>query len=348
MSTPPKKRTLRSPTASPSPTTRRPKKLSHTKEELEVQIAASEAEVKKSVQNFLKALDSEKDSELKNNLIVWVMEMDQTIRVEGYGLRQPPGGIGKYGSCGHPSSLTLKLTGVMLDRLAQMLYQGLKSWTLLKSSLASVLPSPHEFAIKKVWKEVQAHQSEILCRRPTERTGLPLSTLHDVFRQFQRDVTMPFHPSPDSMPAAHAAKLLVLRMCDAFNNEGSRSSAFNECLRLLFTSDRWISQYWVSPEFEVSRSVIDAAYLFGGEMIPFILREDKDEVGSSGDPSMQLARGYHMFVKTLRDRKVPWALNTLDHGAPTFLISVLGESNLQFISWLKTYRGYVAHFWWLF
>jgi len=59
---------------------------------------------------------------------------------------------------------------------------------------------------------------------------------------------------------------------------------------------------------------------------------DKDEAGIGGDPYMQIARAYHMYVKDLKDEKKDEVLNALAHGAPTFLISVLGKLGLPAIS----------------
>jgi len=76
-------------------------------------------------------------------------------------------------------------------------------------------------------------------------------------------------------------------------------------------------------------------YRFGCDRIPSILRVDKDEVGGSptgevwgaeGDPYMHISRAYHVWVENLKKERDDEVKNALAHGAPTFLLCVMGKS----------------------
>ena len=316
------------------------KQISRT-EELEIQLADVEARAQDLGEAIFEALDLEvQPPQFGSKLITWVAEMKLARKdfCEDDELRPPPNQIDHYGSCGQPLSLSLKLTGVMLANLAQKLYHLVQKCIELKAALNDMLPDPSEYAFKDAWRDAQAKKSDILCLRPPERTGLPLSTLHDAFRQFERDATIPFHLSADSetTSAARAASLLVHEMGNAFDDEmvddeEVRSEAIERCLKPVFP-------YFWSKEIHCQAAsqlipnshTIDIATSYrstSGSVT--ILRVDKDEPGSDGDPYMQISRGYHMFVEMLKDRGSDEDLNTLAHGAPTFLICFLGKPGLH-------------------
>ena len=81
-------------------------------------------------------------------------------------------------------------------------------------------------------------------------------------------------------------------------------------------------------------------YRFGCDAIPSILRVDKDEVGGSpstgsgvwaagaGDLYMHISRAYHVWVEKLKKERDEGVKNALAHGAPTFLLCVMGKSSL--------------------
>ncbi|OBZ78427.1 hypothetical protein A0H81_02391 [Grifola frondosa] len=62
----------------------------------------------------------------------------------------------------------------------------------LQGKVMDALPSPSYFARPDVWPVAQAKHGAILCLRPVEKRGLPLSTLHDVFRKFRTRLNAPF------------------------------------------------------------------------------------------------------------------------------------------------------------
>jgi len=65
---------------------------------------------------------------------------------------------------------------------------------------------------------------------------------------------------------------------------------------------------------------------------------------------MQIARDYDLFVRMLIESTETAAINFLSHGAPCFLICVLGTYYciliiaLTVLSWPKTH---VIHMWWI-
>ena len=239
----------------------------------------------------------------------------------------------------------------MLANLAQKLYHLVQKCIELKAALSTMLPDPSEYAFGEVWQRAQAKQPDILCLRPPERTGLPLSTLHDAFRQFERDATIPFHLSADSetISAACAASFLVHKMGESFVDEEARSVAIERCLNPIFP-DFWSKEtyYQAASQLIPNSHTIEIATSYrSASGTVTVLRVDKDELGSDGDPYMQISRGYHMFIEILKDRGSDNDLNTLSHGAPTFLICFFGESDLSVTSWLKVHRPYFVGFWWV-
>ena len=201
-------------------------------------------------------------------------------------------------------------------------------WVELQKTLASIRAPPSQFA-NSAWPGEQAKYSDILCLRPPERTGVPLSTLHEAFHRFQHDAMVPFQESADTIPAARAAGSLARTMGHSFEDKTDRTDAFNLCIDPLFTLNYWRMQVPVSPTSERCSGTIDAAFYIGDSLAATVLREDKKELGHAGDPYMQIARGYHMYVKMLEDRKKEPAINViLAHGVPMFLLCVQGKVSL--------------------
>ena len=218
--------------------------------------------------------------------------------------------------------------------LASEIYNIAKKYAELAVAIGEVRLSPSQFGI--AWALEQEKHSDILCMRPTERTGLSLSTLHEAFYQFQQLVNTTFQESPErpeTIAVAQAADSLTRAMGNPFETETKRTKDFNTCLGPLFASNCWTMQVSVDPSSEQCNGVIDAAFRFhysDPSAVAIVLREDKREPGSDGDPYMQIARGYHLYAKALEDRKVEPAVNTvLSHGAPMFLLCVQGEVGLR-------------------
>jgi len=171
--------------------------------------------------------------------------------------------------------------------------------------------------------------------RPVERIGVPLSTLHDAFYRFQREARMEFQESPETASAASAASWLCRKMGEAYEEGGDidRTRAFNCCIDPLFTTRRWERDVRVNPNSEKCSGIIDAVYYNDRTFsVPVILRKDKRELGHDGDPYMEITRLYHMYVKTLQEKKDKRQVQAaLAHGAPMFLLCVQGEIGLLFL-----------------
>jgi len=201
----------------------------------------------------------------------------------------------------------------VLDDLAKQLYFLAKS----KMAIASMRSPPSEFALS--WAE---EHLDILCMRPTERTGIPLETLHETFYRFRCQAKKPFEESAQTISSARTARCLVRTMGDAFDDEESQTQLFDDCIETLFP---WKMGVSVSPKSERCQGRIDASFTLHGFAVAAILREDKNEPGHGGDPYMQLARGYHMYVEQLKDSTDSDAMLALAHGVPMFLLCVQGR-----------------------
>ena len=172
--------------------------------------------------------------------------------------------------------------------------------------------------------------------RPVERIGVPLSTLHDAFYHFQRETKMEFQESPETIPAAIAASWLCQKMGDTYEdgNDINRTVAFNRCVHTLFPSRRWKMDILANSTSEKWSGTIDAVFSQDTFSAPVILRQDKREMGRDGDSYMEITRLYHMYVKTLQEKKdEPHVQAALAHGAPMFLLCIQGEISPLFNSY---------------
>ena len=179
------------------------------------------------------------------------------------------------------------------------------------------LPPPSEYA--HTWAEWQGRTKTILCLRPTERQGLPLPLLDDAFCQFKREATKPV--SDRKLEAAAVARRVATTLCQSmgepFENEGARGTKFVECLKPLFGTGDWTKQFYIDPPTETRTAKVDGCFRING--VVYILREDKIENGEAHDAYMQIVRDFHMYVENLREDDP-----TLQSGAPTFLVCVIG------------------------
>ncbi|OBZ78364.1 hypothetical protein A0H81_02639 [Grifola frondosa] len=148
---------------------------------------------------------------------------------------------------------------------------------------------------------MQAGSDAILCLRPVEKRGLPLSTLHDVFRKFRLRLNTPLPEGSAAGPALRAATVLCREMGDPFENELERSEKFDDGMT--------------------------GEFLWLDEDIPGTIREVKWEAGlGGGDIYLQIARRFDIAINNLRDRAKDNAKVAafLLHGAPMFLMCLLG------------------------
>ena len=95
--------------------------------------------------------------------------------------------------------------------------------------LLNDLPALSKFAQPSVWPKVQK-TTPILCLRPPNARGLPLTTLHHVFCRFQYKLSRPLPMMTETVAVQIAASKLCLRIGEAFKNEAERGEAFDECV----------------------------------------------------------------------------------------------------------------------
>ena len=125
--------------------------------------------------------------------------------------------------------------------------EAISDFSILFNTLTDSLPSPSEFGKPGIWPAAQKGHP-ILCLRPSKAKGLPLSTLHGVFRQFICDTSHCLAESTttdEAVAARVAAAKLYYLIGDSFENSF-------ESLRLLC--------FWNFPDINGG----DAVYLDEG------------------------------------------------------------------------------------
>ena len=85
------------------------------------------------------------------------------------------------------------------------------NFSMLTRQLLNDLPAPSEFAQPLVWPKVQ-ETTPILCLRPPNARGRPLTTLHHVFRRFQYELSRPLPMTTKTVAVQIAASKLCFRM----------------------------------------------------------------------------------------------------------------------------------------
>lgn len=155
------------------------------------------------------------------------------------------------------------------------------------------------------------------------RTGIPITTLHNVFRDYSRRLSEPL--GDNSREALRAATFLCAEMCESFDGEEQRSIQFNKCTENLFSG--WKRHTTVNPANESTYAQIDYTLQHHRQKIslyPLLIREDKIEHGEAGDAYIQTARDYQLFIHSLQEDPSTEGKNLLKIGAPMFLLSVIG------------------------
>jgi len=217
---------------------------------------------------------------------------------------------------------------------------------MLVRQLQNDLPAPSDFAQPSVWPKAQKG-TPILCLRPPNAIGLPLTTLHDVFLNFQHEISRPL-PTTETVAVQIAASVLCSRMGEDFEDETSRGEVFDECVSGVLKKgevDCELKPYPSGHYGKIDRCIREAN-------IPIALREDKLEFGHGGsDAYMKIARCYNLLVGVLTScsAKDSNATNFLTHGAPCFLICLIGT---QCCSLILAYvdlipRADVDRMWWV-
>jgi len=162
------------------------------------------------------------------------------------------------------------------------------------------------------------------------------------------DLTMTVEPMPAEVLAAHiAASRLCHDMGDSFKNERKRSKVFDSCVVGLF--EKWDKEHVLQPE--KSRCFGKADRVILEDNVVIAIRESKWEAGHEGsDVYMQISWDYDLLVRVLVESTETAAINFLSHGAPCFLICVLGTYCCILIIaliFLSLPRTHVIRMWWI-
>jgi len=228
------------------------------------------------------------------------------------------------------------------------LNERFEEFIILVRQLQNDLPAPSDFAQPSVWPEAQKG-APILCLRPSDARGLPLTTLHHVFRRFQYEMSRPLAMTAETVAVQIAASELCSRMGEAFEDERSRGKAFDECVSGVLEkgeTDYELKPYPSGHYGKIDRCIQEAH-------VPIALREDKLEFGQGGsDACMKIARCYHLLVGVLTScsAKDINASNFLTHGALCFLICLIGIQCCSLILAsvdLILPRADVGRMWWV-
>lgn len=149
--------------------------------------------------------------------------------------------------------------------------------------LLNSLPAPSEFAKTDVWADVQRTRAAILCMRPVEKSGVPICTLHDVFRLFRIRLGTDLSSATDdpiAVASIRAAALLCNEMGNPFDDENARTAKFNECVQGLLPNFRLNHKFF--PKLDRAVCKPDATlFMDEEEIFPVCLREDKREAGET-------------------------------------------------------------------
>ena len=199
---------------------------------------------------------------------------------------------------------------------------------MLVRQLQNDLPAPSDFARHEVWPEAQK-DAPILCLRPPNARGLPLTTLHHVFLRFQHETSSTL-PTTETVAVQIAASELCSRMGEPFEDEASRSKAFDECVSGVLEKGEvgcQLKPYPSGHHGKIDQCIREAN-------IPIALHEDKLEYGHGGsDAYMKIACCYNLLVGVLTScsAKDSNASNFLTHGAPCFLICLIGTQHCSLV-----------------
>jgi len=152
---------------------------------------------------------------------------------------------------------------------------------------------------------------------------------------------------PAEVLAAHiAASYLCHNMGDSFKNKHKYSVAFDSCVVGLF--EKWDKEHVLQPEKSHCFGKADRVIL--EDNIVITICEGKWEARHGGsNVYMQIAWDYDL-VRVLIESTETAAINFLSHGAPCFLICVLGTYCCILIIALIVLplpRTHVIHMWWI-
>ncbi|KAG8926669.1 hypothetical protein FRC01_008522 [Tulasnella sp. 417] len=204
----------------------------------------------------------------------------------------------------------IKLANGSLDQLSELYQSRLED--------AKALPPPSSYAKHSTWAECQQRSTAILCLRPSDKQGLPLCVLDNVFREFQRQVGAPLPSTEDARKAMNVAFDLCNMMPDHFTAGSDRGELFDKCLHPIFPHSWWRKEVYMSAPTELRPGKAGRAFELDG--VVGIFREDKVETGTGDDAYMQVSRVYQLYVEKVRNEKP----SLLGQGAPVFLLCPCG------------------------
>jgi hypothetical protein len=164
----------------------------------------------------------------------------------------------------------------------------------------------------------QTYPRPILCLRPTNKHGLPLVLLHQIFSQFQQLSRQSLPNSVAGVNALRVASGLCGCMGDGFAKEKARSKAFDDMMGAFLQGADSKTQLFGNK----CNGDADRIYRINGRCV--IIREDKVEMGAAGDAYTQVARSYDLACERMDD-------NGVTSDAPVFLLCVMGEYSCSFL-----------------
>jgi len=223
-----------------------------------------------------------------------------------------------------------------------------EEFIILVRQLQNDLLAPSDFAQPSVWPEAQKG-APILCLRPSDARGLPLTMLHHVFHHFQYKMSRPLAMMAETVAVQIAASELCSRMGEAFKDERSRGKAFDECVSGVL--EKGETDYKLKPYLSGHYGKIDQC--IQKAHVPIALREDKLEFGQGGsDACMKITHCYHLLVGVLTSCSVKDinASNFLTHRALCFLICLI---SIQYCSLILAsvdlilLRTDIGRMWWV-
>jgi hypothetical protein len=127
-------------------------------------------------------------------------------------------------------------------------------------------------------------------------------------------------------------------MARHYDDKIGRRDAFNNALNPFIPQGHWSSEITMTGGPGMSGR-IDTALRTQSRVLP-LLREDKGELGTDGDPYMQLSRGFQAFVKWKESQKQGMA------GVAKFLLTLADMYLMCFFWSLTSLRPYNHNFWW--
>jgi hypothetical protein len=164
----------------------------------------------------------------------------------------------------------------------------------------------------------QTYPRPILCLQPTNKHGLPLVLLHQIFSQFQQLSCQSLPNSVAGVNALHVASGLCGCMGDSFAKEQACSKAFNDMMGAFLQGANSKTQLFGN---KFNRDA-DHIYCINGRCM--IIRGDKVKMGTAGDAYTQVTHSYDLACERMDD-------NGVTPDAPVFLLCVMGEYLCSFL-----------------